>query len=258
MVFGLYGGKLGEMDANIKGGSLLSLLPIHQIRPQRILQTPQHIRPGMHQPLMLKNQHPPHLRVNVEIIPPILGMKSRRSALPPPLLRLIPHPIEIQMQRVQTPLIAPRNAETPIKMRSKVLSPPVLQKPHPLIQPRHPHRFLSPHRPPARDAGLVLDDVDFRDEVPDTGPDLLDNGVVVPDDTPTVSNISQQLLLVVADIDHGLFPGAVVMGFGGADELRALGRREGIVDYYGIGRGVFRAEGFGQVDNGLCGIALGG
>lgn len=118
-------------------------------------------------------------------------------------------------------------------MRLEILPAHILQKPHSLIQPRH-----SPRAPFARKTSNIhpilqpqyLLHMRFQSS-PQPPHDL----TIIPDDASTVPDIRVEGLPTPAYVDHGAFPCAVAVGFGGGEEVVAFPGGEDVVEYHGVG-----------------------
>ena len=103
-------------------------------------------------------------------------------------------------------------------LTSEILPRAILEEPHPFVQPGHLPRLASHDGPLARHQRHAFEPCNLRHRIRDPRPDPLDQICVVPDDPTAVARIGHEHLLAVSDVDHGWFPGAVALGFGGPDE----------------------------------------
>lgn len=121
------------------------------------------------------------------------------------------------------------------KLTPEILPLAVPEEPHALVQPRQVPRLAAHDGPLARHFGLVLQTANLRrHRALDPRPDAFDEIHVVPHDTAAMPRVRQHGLLVRSDADRGWFPGAVALGFGGADEGVAFVLREDVVQDCGV------------------------
>ena len=105
-----------------------------------------------------------------------------------------------------------------MSLTPEILPLAILEEPHPFVQPRHLPRLASQDGPLPRHQRHILQPLNLRHRILDPRPDPLDQICVVPDDPAAIARVCHEYLLAVTDVDHGWFPGAIALGFGGPDE----------------------------------------
>lgn len=145
------------------------------------------------------------------------------------------------------------------ELTTEILSFCVFEKAHSFIQPSHFPRFLPLDGSVASNGRNILETMNLRHVISDPRPEFLDQGSVIPDDAAAIAGVGHEHLLAHADVDHGLLPDAVGVGFGGAHEGAAFFGREGVVDHGGVETVVFGQVGVFEVDflDGDCGAGGG-
>ena len=131
----------------------------------------------------------------------------------------------------------------------EILPLAILEKSHPLIEPRHLPYLCPLRRSVASNPRHIGQYFDFWYFVFDSVPDPLYHVFVIPDDPPTVSSILIHYLFTVAGIDHGVFPDSIRVGLGSGNQLIAFCFGEAIVQHRGVQAMVLWEAEDPEVDN---------